>query len=448
MSESTVAAPASVESTAPAPAATPEAPQAVQGQQDASAGQETRLDRRSAKAAALESVRERFKAAQQAAAGETGATGGGPDTSTQPAAATPVIDATGRAHDPSSGQFTTLPAADAAGSPAPAAVTSQPEPVATQPAAALPQTRRIDLPADHPLREQGLEYLDALDERQERAIRASINSYVRRQEVEAAQREVQEARAEALRYRAWAEAQAAWQTSAVSDGVLQQYEALKEVDPDVAEAFLAGKRLQMDADAQQRYQAAENELQEQHDLQAAAQFVNAAYDSLSAKLPAEVRNLPQYGELYRRAVKQYGADIEAWQERTGQPYEPSETDLQNYLQGALMGDPRVLEVLRGMHSQQTMAQQQEAQRQEQMRLEQIRLDAERRIRAEREQAERERIAAAASQPRHPMGALNGVAVGDAVSMSGAEGRPALLPGRQNKEHWRQQVLARARTYSA
>lgn len=451
MSESTAAAPVAVESTAPAPTAAPEVQQVTTGQQVASTEAQAKpLNRREALASSMERARERYRAASTAAAGEpTTANVGGQDQGNVPAAATPsvTIDANGAAHA-LDGKYVTPPAAaTAAVGTEPAAALPQPGTSASTPAA-MPQEIRVPIPEGHSLREQGREYIIAAGPEQERDIRALLNSDTRRREVEAARQEAQQARAEALRYRAWVEAQAEWQTSAIDSGVLQQYEALKEVDPDVAEAFLAGKRLQMDADANQRFEAANNELQDQNDLQAAQVWTNEMFGTLSERLPAEVRSLPQYQHLFLRAVQQYGNDITAWQERNGQMYEPKEDDLRRYLQGELMKDDQVLDILRQKQAGITSRQREEAQRQESARLEAIRLEAERRILSERQQAERAQLAAAAQQPRHPMGALNGGVRGDLNSTAVSAENPARdLSGKALQRTLVQNVRARAAQYA-
>lgn len=410
MSESTVAAPVAPESAVPAPAAAPGAPQAAAT--DAGASTQTPAAPQTKREAMLD-VAARARAAYQGAqdgvaAGTTGATAVGGQSESQPAATTSaVIDSTGRAHDPGTGQFTTPPdAAQAASGTEPAAATPQPGLSASTPAA-TPQEIRVPIPEGHALREQGREYIVAASAEQERDIRDLLNSTgARRRDVEAARREAQEAREETLRYRAALEASDAWQMQAIDSGVLEEYQNIKEVNPKAAERFLRGAMAEMEEDASTRYQQATEAVQQQQVQQSAVQFVASAYSELSGRLPAELTMLPAYREAFDLARRNYGDHLDA-REKQGYDVQPSVEEMRPYLEGALVTSPDIVRYLTARQQSQTAQQQADWQAQQEAEAARVRAEAEAKVRADLKAEEEARILAA-QQPRNPLSTMSGV----------------------------------------
>lgn len=449
MSESTVSATVAPESTVPAPAVAPEAPQAAATDAGASTPPQTPaapLSRRDALSSAMGRARRFATAQNMVAAGTTGATAVGGQSESQPAATTPpVVDATGRAHDPTNGQFTTPPAAaTAAPGTEPAAAPPQPGTSANAPAA-LPQEIRVPIPEGHPLREQGREYIVAASPEQERDIRGLLNSHTRRQEVETARREAQAAREEALRYRAALEASDAWQMQAIDSGVLEEYQNIKEVNPKAAERFLRGAMAEMEEDASTRYQQATEAVQQQQVTQSAVQFVASAYGELSGRLPAELTMLPAYREAFDLARRNYGDYLDR-REALGYEVQPSVEEMRPYLEGALVTSPDIVRFLTARQQSQTAQQQADRQAQQATEAARVRAEAEAKVRADLKAEEEARILAA-QQPRNPLSGIAGVRSDVNSTSAPVEDPTRGLTGAALMRNRVQSVRARAAQYA-
>jgi len=306
----------------------------------------------------------------------------------------------------------------------------------------LPQPRRSPLPEGHSLREQGHEYIVALDDAHERQIRALLNSDTRRRDVEAAQQRAQAAETEALRLKAALEARDAWQDSAISEGVLQTYEALLETDKDVAEAYLAGKKQQMQTDADARYQQASDAVEGERVGQAAVQFLSSAYTELTSRLPVELVTLPAFAAAFDEARRRYGDSLDR-REQMGQTVEPTVEGLSLYLQGALVESPEIVRFLSARQQQDTAQRQREAEANAEAERLRIQRDAEEKVRTERAAAEAEQLRAAATRQPNPLGAIPGGRA-DVASTTPGGVDLSRLPAHQLRSTLKQQARDEAR----
>ena len=405
MSETTTAAAPVVaaETTTAAPQVTETALAAEQ------ATTETRapLGRNDVRRSVMEKVRAASAAREAASAPAENAGGGSQTSGAAGAASLPKIDATGRAHDPSNGQFTTPPA-DAGGVAPPA--TTQVDPAGTA-ATETPQatTRRIDIPNDHPLRGMGLDAFDALNEQQERGLRALLNgTYTRTQEVAAMREQMARLQDEHLRLQAQLATRDTWNTQVVDDGTLAQYEALKSVDESVANAFLRGKQAELEEKANEKYAelaAAEQEKAlTQYASEAEQRIRTDAVRHISATWPKEVTGLPFIGEIFTMAEAKAEAALSFLAQNNRLPDDLTEREevakrvLVQEMGAAVTADPRTRAVLGQITQQRTQAQQ-EAERQR------IEAEAQRTAEARAAEAEQQRFLEAAQRPVNPMGQI-------------------------------------------
>jgi hypothetical protein len=406
--------------------------------------------RRQARESLRQSMRSRTEAVAEAAPEAQ------PETQTGAAtdAPTPVVDALGRAHDSATGQF--IPAANAAvDTPPPAALPLGETPA--EAAAAMPQTgRRIDIPVDHPLRQSGLEALGAQTEQEERAIRALLNSHVRRQEVDAAQQQLQAERTERLRLQAQLDAQSRWNNKVLESGDLAKYQALQEVDPDVAAAFLKGKQADMEAEAASEFgKLTEAETQSRA---AAAQVAaenrvrGAAVEFASQNWPRELVALPHFGELLAEAEVNTELALGRAQREGRIPADPAAVErfatevLVEKLKLAVAGDRRGAEIV-SHYTRQQAEQAAEQQRQAQAQQQAAAVaEAQRQAQAAAQAAEAQRLLQASQRTANPAGQIpSAVRTGQSTSAEGGVDI-STLHGSRLRNHLRNEVRQKAAAY--
>jgi hypothetical protein len=407
MSDTTVAAPAT-EVVAPASADAPVQTPAAEVQPTTNAP----LTRREASQQVIERIRA-SQAAREAAS--VGAAGGSSAVAETGAVTSPVIDNTGRAHDPANGQFTTPPAADAAGAIPPAA-TPQGSPPAEVPAA-LPQSgRRVEISADHPLRGMGLDAFDALNETQERAIRALLNgTYTRPQEVATLREQMQAQQTEVMRLKAQLAVREQWNTQVVDDGTMAEYEAIKAVNPAAAERYLRGAQAELQTKADEEFAKLDGEakaLQQQEAEREGAELgqriASDAYAHVRTKFPVEIVVLPHFEQMFVQAQRRVGMDV-AEVEAQGHTVDPAKVSaaIVDEFKNTLLQNPQARAIIEAKRSEK--AAQQSAAERERIAAEE-RTAAEAAARATAEGVERQLLAA--SRPaNNPVGNPGAVRAG-------------------------------------
>lgn len=340
----------------------------------------------------------------------------------------PVLDAQGRKHDPATGKF--LPET---GNDAPAAV----EPPVDTPADGR---IRIEIPEGHALREQGLDVIHATSEQEARAIRASLNSYVRRTEVEQARAEAAQAKEQALRLQAELQAREAWSTQVMDDGTLAKYEAIKSVDPEAAELFMEGARARLKVAADQTYQTLHDEQVHQAVEQVGRQVVSQIVQNAHTFVPPQVAQSPAYSQVLRATLEAWGREVDA-RDAAGQldyadPYRME--DFHRHLRQQLLAHPGTESVLRQMYEAE-----------QQQRLAEVQAAKEAELAAERERAKQEalrEVAASAAQrhaTRHPLGQIPSNARTDRQSVS-TDVDISSIPAHERKRAIKQRIFGAAR----
>lgn len=320
-----------------------------------------------------------------------------PATSPSPAEPAPaaVLDAQGRAHDPATGHF--LPSE---GSPDTQAASGSPADTAEPAAAPGPQgVLRIEISPDHPIREMGLDALVASDPQQERAMRALLNSYTRRQEVDSAQQYAAQTHAENLRLQAELRAQQRWESEA-DPATLDAIRAVEEVDPALAALMRRGLENGRAELAEQEFQTLSQQAEAQQHAAIERQWDASTWDHAQGTLEriglGEVARLPGFTGLFGTALQSFKAALGPQIERGLQT--PAGTDPGQFLQSQfvhhlmpyLVSDPSASAVVQRIQAerQAEAARQAEAERQRvlQQGAEQAQREAEARARQEAEQA--------------------------------------------------------------
>ena len=203
---------------------------------------------------------------------------------------------------------------------------------------------RIDLPESHPLREQGLSHID-VPEGSETQLRATINSWTRRADVERANDARKAAANEATRYKlqvARLEAEAELRRSGAlnqfDDPQLQKMLADADAhDPERAKLLREGIEAQKRALVQQAVGNAERDVR---DTQEATEFL----DDFGAKAPALYAVWHGQGEAYFKqrvapVLGEYGRRVDARIEAGGAGASVSE--FTKYLDHYYAQDPQV-----------------------------------------------------------------------------------------------------------
>src|SRR3990167_2093205 len=172
------------------------------------------------------------------------------------------------------------------------------------------QPVRVAVPEGHPLREMGVEYFTAESPQHERAIRATINSYTRRSEVETLRAQLDTNAREKAAVEAREAAQKQWVNRPEYQERITKYHAIKEaIGQAEADLFWQGANAELVQIEQQELTTRMGKLDESARQQAAQAWVDEAY-AQTATLPALVRTLPQFGQWFQEAVDTFDARME------------------------------------------------------------------------------------------------------------------------------------------
>lgn len=341
------------------------------------------------------------------------------------------MDSAGRPHDPATGRF--LPSGEQDPN-EPAA--AQAAPVDAGAATVPPGMVRIEVPEGHPLRDQGVDHIHAL-ESEERSHRAALNAAARRSEVEQYRQEIARLQDERIRLQAQVEARQKSGDPMADPAAMEIYQALLEVDPAQAERYKRGLEWEAQQAAEARYGELSAERQQAETQQAIQQFVAGAEQAVVEYLPPDLRGLPQMRQHFENAVALYDRHLELEFSR-GRTTPPSHDEFVDvFFKREILTDPTV----RQWAERHTEAQKQaEAQR--------IKADAEAKALADAKAAEEARLRDAAQRhgTRNPLGNISGAVRTDRASTDTQPQDPtAGLTGRNLRNAVRQSVIERART---
>lgn len=332
------------------------------------------------RAEAKRSVMEQYRRTSEAAQAAEPSVGAVPETATPE----PVVDATGRAHDPATGKFLPGGQTDAL-----AADTPPVDATTDAPAAPPPSTVRLELP--EALREQGRDAIEVPADL-ERTYRTLLNGYTRRAEVEQLQQEL-------VRLRATQEAREKLYTDPEAQEIRASIEAVREVNPALAALMETGLEQRTRAEADQSVFAAELS-------DAGNRCEHGAWEIAATRYPPEYLNDPAFQQHFQQAASLYLSEVGPTL-RPGQLPELQPERVIAYLDKLALDHPTVRTTLRQMQAAQ------EAEREKRLAQE-----AEERVRAEAAERERQRIADATTRhaDRNPLAQIAGAVRTDRQSV--------------------------------
>lgn len=393
----TPAAPPAVEPAAPLPAA-PVVPAKLEGPHS----------RREAKQALQESIRQRVAKAAETVA--------------------PVVAPEVRTSD--------VP--PVAGTPAPAAI---PPVVAPVTAPVAPQLILIPIPEGHPLREMGVTELVARNPQEERAQRANINSYTRRQEVATLQAKVDEYQRKEAEQAARKTAEEQWRARPEYRTVMEKAQELRDSHGDeVADQFLRGFNADFDKMAQQEIEARVGEIDQQRIAEAGERWTNEAR-TRGLALPESIRALPIFNQVFDAAVQSFNAELGLGHYPQLQPgmSEEMHQEFFRFLNARLRARPEVVALVGAVSEREARNAATAAARaaEEQRRIEKLKQDAV-------EEWKRQEAAKVAASPPHPLGNLAAVSR-DRVPVGSEAAEPAAnVPMSQVRRDARAAAVQRAK----
>lgn len=276
---------------------------------------------------------------------------------------------------------------------------------------------RIPVPEGHPLREMGVKELVARDAVEERAQRASLNNWTRRSENAELRKQLADIGRKQAFVEATAVAQEKWMQTPEYAGYATRYaeikEAFGEADANRYWQGIQGDLVKMrDAEFQTRSDA----IDQQEMASAADEWVNDARERVQVAIPPSIRELPEFGDWFDRALKTFDAEIVAGEH---DDIKPGDTEAMHkkflaHLTARLARQPAVTAVLNRAKDGDAAAQQTAAAK----AAEQQRRDA--KIAADAVEAfKRAEAAKRQAVPPHPLGALE-----PAATARPAPGQPA------------------------
>jgi len=308
-------------------------------------------------------------------------------------------------------------------------------------APAEPQPVRVPIPAGHPMREMGVESLTANSPQEERALRAALNSYVRRNEVTTLQAQLQQLQAEKVERDGREAARKAWQADPKYAATMARAQEIRETYGDAdAEQFLRGLNADFDQMAKQEIDQRMGQVRAQEVERATEAWTQEAWQNASA-LPESIRTIPVFGQAFQDAVHSFNAELELGHFPQVQTAEQAHKAFMQFFNTRLTALPEVVAVYRSLGARQEQARTAAAAKaaEEQRRIDKIKQDAV----EEYKRIEGEKRGQAA--PPHPLGNLAAAAPRvPAVAGSEAAVPAANVPVNQLRRDGRAAAAQRAR----
>jgi hypothetical protein len=205
---------------------------------------------------------------------------------------------------------------------------------------------RIELPQDHPLRDQGHEFMLA-PEGQEDLYRNLANSPVKRRELEEARTQREQLENELIRHQAAVRAANEFNALLISNPqIIETHKAMRaEYGEEYADTWLSGL-IQQQGQNVDRYvgeaQAAHTERQQRQEAQT---FARTALETAARDVPAEIANVTNFQGHVQNALAMYATDLQLRHQRGESASFDYAAFRQEFLQPALMRDPQVRQVV-------------------------------------------------------------------------------------------------------
>lgn len=279
---------------------------------------------------------------------------------------------------------------------------------------AAPALIIIPIPEGHPLREMGVTELVARSPQEERAQRASLNSYTRRQEVATLQAKVDEYERGRVEQEARDAATQKWMARPEYQAQLARYQEIKDAfgEPE-AEAWWRGVNAEFDKVAQQEFDTRMGVVDQQRAEQAANAWKNEAWGNVST-LPMALRQLPGFSNWFESSVQSFNAEMQLGHYPQLKTAEDMHREFVRFFQAKLAAQPEVAGVYKSLTEREEQGRTAAAARaaEEQRRIERVKLEA-------IEEYKRQEAAKRIATPPHPLGNL-AAASRDRMPVAGSE----------------------------
>jgi len=172
-----------------------------------------------------------------------------------------------------------------------------------------PKPIRIDIPDDHPLRGMGHDHITAADPAQERVLRAAINSYTRRKEVEDLERQVSEYQEREVRRESQDAALQKVRGTPEYKVAEERYNEIKEsMGDEAASEYWRGQQVRLQEAADEEYRERMSKLQEQRNEEAGRRWAEDEWNRTSYFSTA-VRTHPEFRTVFGKAVDAFNSEV-------------------------------------------------------------------------------------------------------------------------------------------
>jgi hypothetical protein len=287
----------------------------------------------------------------------------------------------------------------------------------------------------------GEEQFVATSPQQERALRAALNSYVRRAQLDTAITENAALKAEKVEREAREAARQTWQSDPKYAEMMGKAQELRETYGDaIAEQFLRGFNADFDQMAQKEIDQRMGEVRNQETAHAVDAWTQEAWSNASS-LPEAIRTLPTFGKAFQDAVESFDSEMALGHFPQVQNAEQAHREFMRFFGARLTAQPDVVAVYRSLGQREEQKRTAAAAKaaEGQRRLDQIKLQAV-------EEYKKHEAEKRGQAPPHPLGNLAAAPVARVPAAVGPEAAvvAANVPVSQLRREGRAAAAQRAR----
>ena len=264
---------------------------------------------------------------------------------------------------------------------------------------------RIPIPDGHPMRSTGVDAITVSSPQEERAVRAAINSYARRNENESLKTQLHQLQQEKVEREARDAAMQKWTGRPEYAAIMEKANEIRDAfGEDVANQFLRGQNADFEKVAQQEYADRMGAVESERVQQMAQAWKQEAWQNVST-LPAAIRELPSYSQEFEKAVQSFDSELALGH---FPDIKPGDGDAMHrafmqFFSSRLTTLPEVVQVYRSLGERETQARTAAAAKaaEDQRRIDKIRTDAV-------EEFKRQSAATRTQTPTNPLANLGAV----------------------------------------
>lgn len=217
---------------------------------------------------------------------------------------------------------------------------------------------QIPIDANHPVREMGEEALTASNAKQERVIRALLNSYTRRRDVAAVEEKLAKIEAKNVELQQKVVRRESTDTALEKFENTPEYEQAKttflqmkeleqneELPKGAASEYWEGFKARLTPLAQAEYDQRMSAVQEQKGREAQEAWQGEAWENAS-QMPAGIPNIPNFRTLFDQAVQSFDAELELGHYPEIKTSDDMHKEFTKFFGSMIVRDPAVREAFR------------------------------------------------------------------------------------------------------